>query len=127
MKEVGTMVKAGDVFGRRRGFKRPEPGSHAYEIGLDVWWLTSVGDTATAPAQGWQMLQVDEIVATATCGDLAIYREWLVDPDGKMMPPKLGLVRISDANETQFRPVIGLLRSIKQRRLELVTPPGVVH
>jgi hypothetical protein len=68
-----TRLKAG-TYTRQRGFKPADYG-HA------KWWITGVTSRA-ATASGTECIQVQEIVSTRTAGDVAIYRHWIVDPDG---------------------------------------------
>src|SRR5690348_13641994 len=73
-------LRAGDVFRRLRGFKRPPWGGR-------TWWVVGIIDpVGEAEAKGWHMLSIDEIVSTTTRGPIVIYREWLIDPDGNELP-----------------------------------------
>jgi hypothetical protein len=40
-----------------------------------------VNSAYEATAWGIEYIQVEEVVSTATSGELAIYRHWIVDPD----------------------------------------------
>jgi hypothetical protein len=60
-------------FGRERNFK---PAEH----GILKWWLMGVGESAGAV--GREFIEIEEIVPTETRGNLVIYRQWIVDPDG---------------------------------------------
>ena len=73
----------GQTFGRERGFRRPD---HGYQGEMN-WWIVSVqGHGATA--HGAEFLYIEEIVDTATVGPVALYRQWVVDPDGEPTKPK---------------------------------------
>lgn len=67
----------GQTFGRERGFRRPD---HSYQ-GEMKWWIVSVQGHG-AIAHGAEFLYIEEIVDTATVGPVALYRQWVVDPDG---------------------------------------------
>lgn len=61
----------GQRFARTQQFGRSKKGQ---------WWVAS---TTTAPtASGQDMVQIVEIVPTVSMGVLALYRRWLIGPDG---------------------------------------------
>jgi hypothetical protein len=102
------ILKAGDIFRRPRGFKRPNHGPYG-------WWLVGVRSTQEAPAKGWHMLLIDEIAPTRTFGRLVIHREWLVDPDGNEVNQRDQLVRIPMRKETLFKSADTVIRALRMR------------
>jgi hypothetical protein len=103
-------LNVGDVFRRKRGFRRPPDG-----YPQDAWWSSSLNP---AIAEGWECLEVVEIVTTATFGRLAIYREWWIDPDGKEVTPTQSW--IPDKGTAATRAERNMLRSLAQKKMEAV-------
>jgi hypothetical protein len=69
------------------GERYSRPGEFVY--GRGRWWLgdhspESEGPQAHPwpPANGREFIEVIEIVASGTLGKIAIYRQWIIDPDG---------------------------------------------
>jgi hypothetical protein len=52
----------------------------------------------------------------------AIYREWLIDPDGNELPPTKDW--LPDREEPPLMPVKILRRSLRARRFEPLTAPA---
>ncbi len=71
-----------------------------------------------AIAEGWECLEVVEIVNTATFGRMVIYREWWVDPDGNEVEPTKDW--IPGKSTAAIRAERSLLRSIAHKKMEAV-------
>jgi hypothetical protein len=104
-------MRVGDIFRRRRGFKRPNSSNGDPRI---VWCVASIGETASAPDHGWQVVLVEEVVATKMMGDLAIYREWFLDPAGN----ELVSAGLPSMDKVRFEPADRLLLSLQRRNFE---------
>jgi hypothetical protein len=102
---------AGDVFRRKRGFRRPPEG-----YAQDAWWTASSLNPATA--EGWEYLGVIEVVNTATLGRLILFCEWWVDPDGNKVEPTQDW--IPDRRHVDIRAESSLRRSVTSKKLEAV-------
>jgi hypothetical protein len=98
----------GERYVRSRNFRRPEYGTMA-------WWLLSLSQDG-ATAQGIEIIEVAEVVETETFGPLAIYRHWVIDPDGQPYKSQFA----PDAAKTNFRSEKNLRRDLKKMGLELV-------
>jgi hypothetical protein len=71
-----TPLQAGQRFIRQRLFK---PASS----GFSRWWLMGVtADAAEATGSGIEVVEVVEVVETNTLGKVAMFRQWVTDPDG---------------------------------------------
>jgi hypothetical protein len=70
----------------------------------------------TARAKGWHMLEIDEIVRTQTCGYVVIYREWLIDPDGKEV--RSAWEWVPNRNHVLLRTETGFAISLSQRQFK---------
>ena len=68
-------------FSRVRRFKPAE-------YGIMKWWLMSLGDKSVPPARGTEFIEIEEIVPTSIMGNLVIFRQWIVDPDGREIASK---------------------------------------
>jgi hypothetical protein len=87
-------------FGRERNFK-------PVEHGILKWWLMGVGESAGAV--GREFIEIEEIVPTETRGNLVIYRQWIVDPDGCEVT---GYWVSNRRKETKYRTERQLLRDM---------------
>jgi hypothetical protein len=107
-----TAITAGQTFSRQRGFRRPDPGSKR-------WWMVGVqnlnGDNIAA--YGTEYIVIDEIVHTTVVGDVAIYRQWVVDPDGADVENQWTPRR----DQCAFRPLASLLAAIRTMKMADVT------
>lgn len=104
-------LNAGDIFRRKRGFRRPPDG---YD--QDAWGSSNSLNPATA--DGWEYCEVVEIVNTTTFGRMVIYREWWVDPDGSEVAATKDW--IPNKAEADIRAERSLLRSIASKKMEVV-------
>ena len=52
---------------------------------IEGWFLVSNNDADGTESAGLEVIEVIEIVETRTRGKLALYRQWMVDPDGAEM------------------------------------------
>jgi hypothetical protein len=107
-----TAITAGQTFSRQRGFRRPDPGSKR-------WWIVGVqnlnGDNIAA--YGTEYIVIDEIVQSTVVGDVAIYRQWAVDPDGADVENQFTPRR----NQYDFRPLESLRAAIRTMKMQDVT------
>jgi hypothetical protein len=106
-----TKLVAGQIFSRKRGF-RPA------EYGRAKWWMVGVNDADMASGFGSELIAVEEVISSATLGDIAIYRQWCIDPDGNdvenQWTPK--------KDEVTLRPVSSLRHAMRMMRMQDVTP-----
>jgi hypothetical protein len=109
-----TKLVAGQVFSRKRGF-RPA------EYGRARWWMVGVNEGRLARGFGTEHIAIEEVISSATLGDIAIYRQWCVDPDGNdvenQWTPK--------KDEVTLRPVSSLRHAMNTMRMQDVTPKRV--
>jgi hypothetical protein len=103
-------LNAGDTFRRKRGFRRPPEGYS------QAWWTPNSLDPATH--EGFEYLEIVEIVITATFGRVTIYREWWLDPDGNVVAVTKDW--IPDPRKAAIRAERSLLRSIACEKMEAV-------
>jgi hypothetical protein len=111
MKAGDEKLAVGAVFRRRRGFRRPPEG-----YPQEGWWTASSLYPSTD--EGWEYLEIVEIVSTVTFGCLIVHREWWVDPDGNEVEPKRDWM--PDKRSAQIRAEHSLLRSIASKKMEAV-------
>jgi hypothetical protein len=107
-----TKLQAGQTFSRQRGFRRPAHASNR-------WWIIGVqnlnGEKITG--YGTEYITIDEIVETDTLGAIAIYRQWVVDPDGA----DVGNHWTPRRDQCAFRPLASLLAAIRTMEMADVT------
>jgi hypothetical protein len=74
--DIGARLWPGQRFSRQRFFK---PAEH----GRNKWWLVGVLESPLIDAKtsGTEFIEIIDIAHGAT-GALAVYRQWIVDPDG---------------------------------------------
>ena len=104
-------LAVGSVFRRRRGFRRPPEG-----YPQDTWWSPNSLNPATA--EGWEYLEIIEIVSTVACGCQIVHCQWWVDPDGNAVEPTRDW--IPDRRSARIREERSLLRSIASKKMEAV-------
>jgi hypothetical protein len=85
-------MKAGDIFIRQRGFKWP-PKTISLIRAVTCSGGSLRGDDI--PEAYGRDMQIEEIVATKAMGDLAIHREWIIDPDGNELVSNLSGLPLS--------------------------------
>jgi hypothetical protein len=108
-----TTLTAGQTFSRKRGFRRPDRSSSKR------WWIVGVqnlnGDKIAA--YGTEYLYIEEVIHSALVGDVAIYRQWVVDPDGTDVENQFTPRR----NQYDFRPLESLRAAIRTMKMQDVT------
>ena len=96
-------LKAGQRFARDRRFK---PSEH----GVGDWWLIGLRSEQAGTAVGAEVIDILEVVETASVGRLVIYRHRIVDPDGRVMT----LHWIPDPDKKLFRTEKTMHRTLVQ-------------
>jgi hypothetical protein len=102
---------AGDIFRRKRGFCRPPEGYRQ-----DHWWTATGNNPATH--DGWEYVEIIEVISTATVGRLILHSVWWVDPDGKEVAPMRDW--IPDKSVAKILEEGSLRRSLGRRSMEKV-------
>jgi hypothetical protein len=78
-------LRPGQRYGRVRGFRLADKSGWADPqdaVTAAKWWVMWASRTESAPAHGREVIEIVEVVETETVGLLALYRQWLIDPDG---------------------------------------------
>jgi hypothetical protein len=92
---------------RERGFGRGSRGSK--------WWIArvnhdgNVNEEIRVTASGREIIEVLEVIPTKTCGELAIYKHWVADPDGA----ESMVSWLPHSDEINFRSVAGLSTALR--------------
>ena len=96
-------LRAGQRFARDRKFK---PSEH----GVGNWWLIGPRSDEVGTAIGAEVIDILELLETASVGRLVIYRHRIVDPNGQVMT----LHWIPDPNKALFRTEKTMHRTLVQ-------------
>jgi hypothetical protein len=111
---IWDRLEAGQRFSRVRGFRLadksdfPDDGGPTY---AGKWWLVGPTHTMLVTARGLELVEIVETVPTETVGALALYRQWLIDPEGREIDsPWFGPRR----RTLLYRPEVRLRGSLNQ-------------
>jgi hypothetical protein len=107
------------LYGRQRGFGRGPRGHRWWMAPANhdgVFWAGRDQKQIKVTRVGFEYIGILEIVPTKALCDVALYRHWIVDPDGN----ELELEWLPSKATIEMRAMASLSRGIKTRRMQFI-------
>jgi len=73
---IGTPLKPGQRFTRKRLFKPADEGFSRWQL------MSLTADLTEAAGSGIELIEIAEVVETKSLGKVTIFRQWVINPDG---------------------------------------------